>query len=675
MERELRVKEDSVDSSGIKKDYKEAIIEYIWNGFDAGATKINVSYEKNSLDGINSISIEDNGIGIIYENLENTFDAFLSSEKKVNNNYTTTIHGNKGKGRFAFLGFANNCKWETVYEKGSEKYTFYIEIDSKAPNKYYPSETNKILNDKTGTKVTIYNINNLMEDQMKSRELENSILENFSWYLYLRKNDNYQIILNGKEIEYTNFIDEKLSEDFEVKIGDEKFNIYFIKWIGDVKYKYFFHMLDTKNNQKALQHTKYNNNGIGFVHSVFITSEYFNNFESLKTDKDEINGQIQINVDNKKNEKDEIYKELLKELDGIVNQKYREFIKEKSNNIIKIFEEENIFPEFTKDIYGKIRKKELVNVVKEVYCSQPKIFRGGSKEQKRIIVHFLDLLLNSDERENILKIMENVTNLSKEERENLSNVLSRTTLSCIVETIKMLDERNLVIEQLKKLIFELKDFTNERNHIQKIMETNYWLFGEEYNLVTADKHFERALSEYAYILDGYKNKQEFELQNEAKKRRMDIFMCAKRPLDVYPNSSIKEENIILELKAPNVIINAEIFQQIESYMELIRTEPQFNSSLRDWKFYAISNEVNDFIKGKYEENEGKGQPFLVKALRNYKIFIMTWDDVFKNFEHKHRFLYDKLIIDKENIEKQIEINESRECADEITESIKKRQVI
>ena len=172
MERELRVKEDSVDSSGIKKDYKEAIIEYIWNGFDAGATKINVSYEKNSLDGINSISIEDNGIGIIYENLENTFDAFLSSEKKVNNNYTTTIHGNKGKGRFAFLGFANNCKWETVYEKGSEKYTFYIEIDSKAPNKYYPSETNKILNDKTGTKVTIYNINNLMEDQMKSRELE-----------------------------------------------------------------------------------------------------------------------------------------------------------------------------------------------------------------------------------------------------------------------------------------------------------------------------------------------------------------------------------------------------------------------------------------------------------------------------------------------------------------------
>lgn len=209
-------------------------------------------------------------------------------------------------------------------------------------------------------------------------------------------------------------------------------------------------------------------------------------------------------------------------------------------------------------------------------------------------------------------------------------------------------------------MFKLSEFTNERNHIQKIMERNYWIFGEEYNLVTADKHFEKALSEYIYILDGYKNKQKFEIKNNEKKKRMDIFMCAKRPLDVYQNSSIKEENIILELKAPNVTINAEIFQQIEGYMELIRNEPQFNSSLREWKFYAISNEVNDFIKGKYEENEAKGQPFLVKSLRNYKIFIMTWDDVFKNFEHKHRFLYDKLIIDKENIEKQLEINESRE---------------
>ena len=157
-------------------------------------------------------------------------------------------------------------------------------------------------------------------------------------------------------MEKKDFIDKNLTEDFEEKIDEEKFNIYFIKWCGDVKYKYFFHMLDEANNQKAIQHTKYNNNGIGFVHSVFITSQYFNGFESLKYNKNEIDGQIKLVNNSKKNEKDTIYRELIKKLDNIVNNKYKDFIKEKSNNLIKSFEEEKIFPEFTKDFYGKIRK-------------------------------------------------------------------------------------------------------------------------------------------------------------------------------------------------------------------------------------------------------------------------------------------------------------------------------
>lgn len=399
-----------------------------------------MSYNSNDLDGIESISIMDNGKGIVYENLENTFSAFLSSEKKVNSNDITMIHGSRGKGRFSFLGFADKCTWKTVYTDKDANYEFSINISSEKKNKYTHTEKQQTNKKKNGTKVFIYNIQNLMKEQMESKELKETILESFAWYLYLKKNENCKIILNGNEIKYEDFIDTKLTEDFEEIIDDKKFKIYFVNWKGNVKYKYYFHMLDENSNQKAIQHTKYNNNGIGFVHSVFVTSNYFNGFESLKNDENEIEGQIRINIDNKRNEKDKTYKELLIKLESIVNKKYKEFISEKSNNLIKSFEDDNIFPEFTKDIYGKIRKKELINTVKEVYCSQPKIFKGANPEQKKIIVHFLNLLLNSDERENILNIMENVTNLSKQERDNLSKVLTRTSLSCIVETIKMLDE-------------------------------------------------------------------------------------------------------------------------------------------------------------------------------------------------------------------------------------------
>ena len=40
MRKELVVKDQSVDTSGITKDYREAIIEYIWNGFEANAKQI-----------------------------------------------------------------------------------------------------------------------------------------------------------------------------------------------------------------------------------------------------------------------------------------------------------------------------------------------------------------------------------------------------------------------------------------------------------------------------------------------------------------------------------------------------------------------------------------------------------------------------------------------------------
>ena len=39
---QLSVKNQSIESSGITNDYKEAICEYVWNGFEAHATEVNI---------------------------------------------------------------------------------------------------------------------------------------------------------------------------------------------------------------------------------------------------------------------------------------------------------------------------------------------------------------------------------------------------------------------------------------------------------------------------------------------------------------------------------------------------------------------------------------------------------------------------------------------------------
>ena len=42
---QVSLNNDSFDRAGITKDCKDAVCEYIWNGFEAGASKVSVSLQ------------------------------------------------------------------------------------------------------------------------------------------------------------------------------------------------------------------------------------------------------------------------------------------------------------------------------------------------------------------------------------------------------------------------------------------------------------------------------------------------------------------------------------------------------------------------------------------------------------------------------------------------------
>jgi len=70
-----------VNARGIKNRLKDvkpyrAIAEYIWNGFDAGANTINISFECSEIGDIYSLTIEDNGKGIPFSLLEKSLLLF-----------------------------------------------------------------------------------------------------------------------------------------------------------------------------------------------------------------------------------------------------------------------------------------------------------------------------------------------------------------------------------------------------------------------------------------------------------------------------------------------------------------------------------------------------------------------------------------------------------------------
>ena len=114
-------------------------------------------------------------------------------------------------------------------------------------------------------------------------------------------------------------------------------------------------------------------------------------------------------------------------------------------------------------------------------------------------------MLDSDERENILTILENIVNISIEERGNLANLLKKTSFNKIVKTINLIENRFKTVDLLKTLVFDLKQFTNERDHVQHAISENYWLFGEQFHLVTANEGFENLLSNYKQSIAQQQN--------------------------------------------------------------------------------------------------------------------------------------------------------------------------
>lgn len=650
----VQIKDKSFDSAGLKKDYKDSIIEYILNGFEANAKNIKIIAEPYSaeMSQLMTLKIIDDGDGIDYETRKETFNTFLISQKEKNVFFD---RANKGKGRFTFYNFSNIAKWTTVYSKDNKKYNYTITINKTERDICDYSEPIETTGN-TGTCVEFYGMTNLKIDDIVGEDLKDKIISFFAKYLYLHKDKH--IFINGKEISYSLIIDENLSETFNKSIGGKEFEFNFIKWLDGSNQKSYAYYVDDNYMERYKEHTKCNNNAVKFYHSLFIKSGYFNNFAITESNEPLLEPLV--------NQSDKVFKELQSFVYTYVKGMLKKFIREEVPGIIQSYIDGGLFPEFSADSIGEAQKEDLKSVVEEVYFIQPNLFYKSKKEHKKAIIGCLNLILKTDERENIITILDSIQKLTAEERSQLANILRKYEPSSIIKLLDTIKNRQEVIAELKTLIYENTKFTNERNHIQKIIEENYWLFGEEYNLVSSDERLSKVLIKYIQILDK-KNKTDVEYSDpKYKDRRPDIFISGNH--DVITSDSQLQENIIIELKAPSVNLTTEVYRQIEDYMTAISKDPEFTSSYVQWKFVCVCNEIDDEVKARYEAFKEHGKKCLVHKIKNYEIYAYTWADVFTIFNLKHNHLYKKLK-EQLNTQKEDQITPSRELADEYTSDI------
>jgi hypothetical protein len=635
MEWQVSLNNTSFDRAGITKDCKEAICEYIWNGFEAGATKVIVKIDGQPLSEAMSIKVIDNGSGIQYDNLNATFGAFLSS---IKNNASIRIksQANKGKGRFSYLCFSSSAEWTSIFEQDGVLKKFTINMDSSNRSQFGTTTPVYDANaESTGTTVEFPLLESSVNEDLSLTNIRQKLLEEFAWYLYLNKRKGVSLEYLGSVLDVSQYINTELSSNNIERIGCENFDINVIVWRNNVANASKIFYLTENGEIVSVQNTSFNKNTVGFFHAVFVSSKYFkpDMFISAEMESEQVELETQ-------NDQQSVMRELKKRISTLVSEALKGFLVLQADKHLAEMGKRGTLPWFSQDEYGQLRKKDFETVAKELYCVEPKIFFKLNDKQERSLLGFLNLLLSSEERENVLQIVEQVVNLTPEQRKNFADILQRSKLQYIIEAINVIEKRISVVEELKKIVFDMTEFANEREHIQKIVEQHFWLFGEQYHLLTADKNLMTSLQEFEKITNVPLPTEMSSLTPKEISQRIDVFLYSKR---VQEDS--QSEMLVVELKAPYVKLSLDVYNQVVRYANTIRREPRFNGGNRIWRFFAVCSEVDDDVKTKYSNFAQYGRNGLVDIIGNFEIYALSWDDIFQSFEARHSFLLEHLKLD------------------------------
>lgn len=635
MEWQVALNNTSFDRAGITKDCKDAICEYIWNGFEAGATKVVVKQNGNPLREAMSIEISDNGAGIQFDNLKETFGAFLSSLK---NDTTIRIKSqtNKGKGRFSYLCFSSAAEWRTVFEQQGEYKQFAIKTDSIDRSKFITSEPVALSEAAdTGTSVEFPITDSSTIDQLSYANMKKKLLEEYAWFLYLNRGKGYSLEYMGITLDYPQYINTDLSKTKTEIIDDHTFEINIIVWNKNVANSSKTFYLTQNGEIVNAENTSFNKNTVGFFHAVFVSSEFFKPgmFFPMEIENDQIVFELS-NVNRN------VLRKLKKMIAQMISDTLKSYLIVQADQQLDIMEERGTLPSFSDDEYGQLRKKDFQQVTKELYCVEPRIFYRLNETQEKSLLGFLNLLLSSEERENVLQIIEQVVTLTPEQRKNFAEILQRSKLQYIIEAISTIEKRISVVEALKTIVFDMTSFANERDHIQKIVEQHFWLFGEQYHLLTADKNMRTSLQEFESVTEVSVDTETITLSAQESLQRIDIFLYTQRVQE-----DTTSEMLVVELKAPYVNLSLDVYNQVVRYANTIRKEPRFNGTNRIWRFFAVCASVGDEVKTKYANFEQHGKKGLVDIIGNFEIYALSWDDVFQAFEARHSFLLERLKVD------------------------------
>ena len=611
----LETRPDYVERS-IRTTPIRALAELIWNALDADATQVEVVFERSPLGALDAIEVRDNGLGMTNEQAVAGFRSLGGSWKDIENEsriLKRQLHGKLGRGRLLTFSLrGTRAQWRTVGEAADGRQATTITVKGEDRD-YFELSDPEPTTDSTGTVVRVDGF----ADAVHGIEGEGPWLDLVSEFALYIERYKPEVVVDGRRLDPAPLQADRTELVLKGVDPADPPLLTIVEWTIEVREILYL----CGPAGVALGFAKAPKPPPGFDYTAYLR---WHGIEERSADLALV----------------EAGHPVLAPIVDLARVLITEHLdarhRARQRTVIEEWQKERVYP-YSEGPTDRIQEatRDLFDVV--AVAAAPAVNATEDKKSRRFA---LTLLRQAVEREPgaVEEILQQVLHLPADQLDDFRHLLRRTSLSAMIKASRAITDRLDFLAALRILVFDadVKNTVLERDELHRILENETWVFGEQFSLTASDQGLTKALAEHIKILgrDEIAPSPEV-LDADGRRRRLDLMLARS-----VPHGRQEHEHLVVELKAPRVVIGTSEITQIREYALAVSRDLRFDRLQVQWDFLVVSTEMTEFAKA--EANQSGRERGLVWDLNGVRVWARTWAEVLDAAAYRLNFVKERL---------------------------------